>query len=79
MASKVSTTSTVVFLLLIFFVLTHAARPDSGFSSVTKPIEVSNKDNDAEENCDGIGEDECLLRRTLEAHTDYIYTQNNKH
>ncbi|KAK9061919.1 hypothetical protein SSX86_019103 [Deinandra increscens subsp. villosa] len=28
-----------------------------------------------EEGCEGIGEDECLMRRTLVAHTDYIYTQ----
>lgn len=42
-------------------------------------FKIELQDNDAEENCDGIGEDECLLRRTLEAHTDYIYTQNNKH
>ncbi|KAF3319767.1 phytosulfokines-like protein [Carex littledalei] len=27
--------------------------------------------------CEGIGEDECLTRRTLVAHTDYIYTQDN--
>ena len=30
-----------------------------------------------EENCEGVGEEECfLIRRTLAAHTDYIYTQN---
>ncbi|XP_048335354.2 phytosulfokines 3 [Ziziphus jujuba] len=30
-----------------------------------------------EESCEGIGEDECLMRRTLAAHTDYIYTQKH--
>ncbi|KAH9297359.1 hypothetical protein KI387_029041 [Taxus chinensis] len=29
--------------------------------------------------CDNIDEDECLNRRTLAAHTDYIYTQHHKH
>ncbi|CAO2813572.1 unnamed protein product [Amaranthus hypochondriacus] len=29
-----------------------------------------------EENCGGLSEDECLMRRTLLAHIDYIYTQN---
>lgn len=33
---------------------------------------------DMEESCDGIGEEECLMRRTLVAHTDYIYTQKHK-
>ncbi|TKY51051.1 Phytosulfokines 3 [Spatholobus suberectus] len=32
---------------------------------------------DVEETCDGIGEEECLMRRTLVAHTDYIYTQKH--
>lgn len=31
-----------------------------------------------DENCEGVGEEECfLIRRTLVAHTDYIYTQNH--
>lgn len=35
------------------------------------------KDERAVEDCEGIGEDECLMRRTLTAHTDYIYTQKH--
>ncbi|KAL4367469.1 hypothetical protein GQ457_05G007870 [Hibiscus cannabinus] len=31
-----------------------------------------------EDGCDGIGEEECLMRRTLAAHVDYIYTQKHK-
>lgn len=30
------------------------------------------------EQCEGVGEEECLMRRTLEAHLDYIYTQEKK-
>ncbi|XP_052205860.1 phytosulfokines 3-like [Diospyros lotus] len=32
----------------------------------------------AEESCEGVGEEECLMRRTLTAHVDYIYTQKQK-
>ncbi|KAG5528338.1 hypothetical protein RHGRI_029118 [Rhododendron griersonianum] len=28
-----------------------------------------------DESCVGVGEEECLMRRTLAAHVDYIYTQ----
>lgn len=31
-----------------------------------------------DENCEGVGKEECLMRRTLAAHVDYIYTQNHK-
>lgn len=37
--------------------------------------EAEKVDLEVEENCVGIGEEECLMRRTLAAHTDYIYTQ----
>ena len=30
------------------------------------------------ESCEGLGEEECLMRRTLAAHVDYIYTQKHK-
>lgn len=33
---------------------------------------------DIEENCKSISEEDCLMRRTLVAHTDYIYTQKEK-
>lgn len=31
-----------------------------------------------DESCEGIGEEECMNRRTLVAHLDYIYTQKQK-
>ncbi|KAG6793072.1 hypothetical protein POTOM_002256 [Populus tomentosa] len=31
-----------------------------------------------EDGRDGVGEEECLMRRTLTAQTDYIYTQKQK-
>lgn len=30
------------------------------------------------ENCTGPGEEECLMRRTLAVHLDYIYTNKNE-
>ncbi|KAL6961317.1 hypothetical protein U1Q18_039085 [Sarracenia purpurea var. burkii] len=40
--------------------------------------EAAQRHQDAvEESCEGVGDDEeCLMRRTLAAHVDYIYTQN---
>ena len=40
--------------------------------------EVEAKQAEMEETCGGVGEEECLMRRTLAAHLDYIYTQNHK-
>ncbi|XVF61396.1 hypothetical protein PTKIN_Ptkin08bG0126100 [Pterospermum kingtungense] len=31
-----------------------------------------------EDSCEGVAEEECLMRRTLAAHIDYIYTQKQK-
>lgn len=39
---------------------------------------VEAKQVEMEEICKGVGEEECLMRRTLAAHLDYIYTQNHK-
>ncbi|KAK4777564.1 hypothetical protein SAY87_017751 [Trapa incisa] len=33
---------------------------------------------EVEASCEGMGEDECLMRRTLVAHIDYLYTQKTK-
>ncbi|KAI8003259.1 Phytosulfokines 3 [Camellia lanceoleosa] len=30
---------------------------------------------DNEESCEGVNKEECLIKRTLVAHIDYIYTQ----
>lgn len=43
-------------------------------------VQETEADTVEEESCKGIGEEECLIRRSdLVAHTDYIYTQNHKH
>ncbi|KAG5526271.1 hypothetical protein RHGRI_032526 [Rhododendron griersonianum] len=74
--SKVSTFCITALLLL--FALTCTARPGPPFSDAT-PMKTQHEDvNDVEVegiNCEGVGEEECLMRRTLAAHVDYIYTQ----
>ncbi|KAM0910867.1 hypothetical protein ACQ4PT_013873 [Festuca glaucescens] len=80
--------SLLLFLLLSF---SHAARVAA---TVRNQAEVDAGDEEVasfsaaaavgDERCgDGTGvqegEEECLMRRTLVAHTDYIYTQGGKH
>ncbi|PSS19264.1 Phytosulfokine-beta like [Actinidia chinensis var. chinensis] len=61
--------------LLLFLALTCTARPEPAFhNSKTQHQDVEV----GMENCEGVGEDECLMRRTLAAHVDYIYTQKHQ-
>ncbi|KAL6964145.1 hypothetical protein U1Q18_035204 [Sarracenia purpurea var. burkii] len=78
MMSKVCAFSMVI-TLLIFFELTCAARPGPAFHDVT-PANTEHGDAEVEfeESCEGVGDEECLMRRTLAAHVDYIYTQKQK-
>ncbi|TXG64065.1 hypothetical protein EZV62_011059 [Acer yangbiense] len=71
MSSKVSALC-IATLLLFFFTLSSAARPHPG--SFSDDVEAEK----VEEKCEGVGEDECLMRRTLAAHVDYIYTQKTQ-
>ncbi|KAG2327174.1 hypothetical protein Bca52824_009902 [Brassica carinata] len=71
------TTFFFIIVLLLCSTLTNAsARP---ISTTVYPEEISvEKLEQGEESCEGVGEEECvLIRRTLVAHTDYIYTQNH--
>ncbi|CAL1361356.1 unnamed protein product [Linum trigynum] len=60
-------TIAVILIFFFFFFLAHGARPNPTTLQVRKGESGS---------CDGIGEEECLARRTLQAHVDYIYTQD---
>ncbi|KAK2452654.1 putative phytosulfokine [Trifolium repens] len=69
--------------LLLSFSLTYSSRPNLGFKGVSNSLHEDHVDSKAssvdleDESCDGVeGEQECLTRRTLEAHLDYIYTQH---
>ncbi|TKY71226.1 Phytosulfokines 3 [Spatholobus suberectus] len=70
-------------LSFLFLTLTYAGRTGPASSYVISNNEVleeemTNVMTNVEETCQGIGEEECLMRRTLAAHTDYIYTQKLK-
>ncbi|KAF6150545.1 hypothetical protein GIB67_030346 [Kingdonia uniflora] len=75
------TTCLILIALLLVFSQTFAARPEPTLPkeslSDTKHAEVDNK-AETVESCEGLGEDDCLMRRTLNAHIDYIYTQEAK-
>ncbi|MBA0747259.1 hypothetical protein Gogos_004187 [Gossypium gossypioides] len=69
--------SLFIAALLFNFMLSYAARPEPTLF-LTQHGGVEAEKVDADENCEGIGKEECLMRRTLAAHVDYIYTQNHK-
>ncbi|KAL8113533.1 hypothetical protein AgCh_020746 [Apium graveolens] len=74
-------TSLCIISVLLIITQVTAARIGPTFSDVT-PMKTYHKDDEAvkastEMNCSGPAEEECLMRRTLAAHIDYIYTQRN--
>ncbi|XP_077215623.1 phytosulfokines 3-like [Tasmannia lanceolata] len=69
-----SKNSLFVVALFLLLSLSYAARPEPK----TQQEGFGSENLDANEVCEGVGEEECLMRRTLVAHTDYIYTQGNK-
>ncbi|GFY99442.1 phytosulfokines 3-like [Actinidia eriantha] len=77
---------TTLFLLslLLCSTLSYAARPqplpveDSPAKTHLPGVEATHHGEMVDESCDGVGEEECLMRRTLAAHIDYIYTQKQK-
>ncbi|KAG9440632.1 hypothetical protein H6P81_020797 [Aristolochia fimbriata] len=78
-------TQLLALALLLLFSLASAARRHplavSDHSAVeTDQVAVAVETEPAEgtEGCDGVGEEECLMRRTLAAHIDYIYTNGAK-
>ncbi|KAI3497397.1 hypothetical protein L1887_39975 [Cichorium endivia] len=60
----------ITIVLLLSQSPSAVARPPPNFTQLLK--------DDVEENCRGDGEEECLMRRTLVAHLDYIYTQSKQ-
>ncbi|KGN48631.1 hypothetical protein Csa_003351 [Cucumis sativus] len=85
MPSKFFSFLFIFFLLLLLHrPLAYAARPTPAAPTTIPTQELAEelKQSDGEmvmdENCDGVGEEECLMRRTLAAHLDYVYTQKHK-
>ncbi|KAG2704776.1 hypothetical protein I3843_05G020700 [Carya illinoinensis] len=82
MSSKVSTLCLVAALLLFYTLTSATARPEPTFADIPS-LKTQHRDAElgkvmVEETCEGAGEEECLERRTLAAHIDYIYTQKHK-
>ncbi|KAK8517453.1 hypothetical protein V6N13_127629 [Hibiscus sabdariffa] len=70
--------ATFLLLSLLFVsTLSLAARSGPALPNHSTPKTQAQGIAD-EDGCDGIGEEECLMRRTLAAHVDYIYTQKHK-
>ncbi|KAG7567342.1 Phytosulfokine [Arabidopsis thaliana x Arabidopsis arenosa] len=82
--AKVSALLTIALLLCSMLMCT--ARPEPAISvsiaTAADPYNMEKKiegklDDMVEEIC-GSDDEDCLMRRTLVAHTDYIYTQKKK-
>ncbi|KAL5197121.1 hypothetical protein ABZP36_000633 [Zizania latifolia] len=59
-----------------------AIRPEPETTAANAKVVVAPDEKEAAEEdfvvgCEGVGEEECMARRTLVAHTDYIYTQQH--
>ncbi|WOL10912.1 phytosulfokines-like [Canna indica] len=74
-------TTMFVIALLLFVSVWRATRhqPADPTSTAAVQQQQENSFKRADEGCEGLAEEKCLMRRTLVAHTDYIYTQGNKH
>ncbi|KAE8707675.1 Phytosulfokine [Hibiscus syriacus] len=77
---KLAALFVLTLLLLVSTTVSFAARSGPALSNnspaKTQPQETGEA-VEVEDSCEGIPEDECLMRRTLAAHVDYIYTQKH--
>ncbi|CAL5206117.1 unnamed protein product [Lathyrus oleraceus] len=65
----------IALALLLSFSLISATRPNVGLNIVSSTHKDDSAVDSKEVSCEGVKEEqECLTRRTLEAHLDYIYT-----
>ncbi|KAL5217343.1 hypothetical protein ABZP36_018027 [Zizania latifolia] len=82
-SSKLAAIFLAATLLCLICSRSQAARPEPGSSghksqgAVSSVAHQKEMDQKAMECQRGEPEEECLIRRTLVAHTDYIYTQGN--
>lgn len=65
--------------LLVFFLVNLLLINEFQYRSYNmQEVEADNNNvEDGEVSCAGLEEQECLMRRTLAAHVDYIYTQKH--
>ncbi|KAM0937993.1 putative phytosulfokine [Dioscorea sansibarensis] len=72
------TTVLLLSLLLVLSLTRSSGRPVPSDPKTTKEVVDEANPEAEEESCEGAGDEECLMRRTLSAHIDYIYTQGKK-
>ncbi|TMX04974.1 hypothetical protein EJD97_003759 [Solanum chilense] len=80
--AKLNTFCMIAFLLFLALTCASSRPVRAPYHDVTPMEHTKDKaamKEDVEDRCEGPGgEEECLMRRTLEAHLDYIYTQRHK-
>ncbi|KAG5235409.1 phytosulfokine precursor family protein [Salix suchowensis] len=64
--------------LMLSFDLANNYGSKSLHLSFWEVVEAEHAEVMEEISCECFGEEECLMRRTLAAYTDYMYTQKNK-
>nr|XP_023918626.1 phytosulfokines 3-like isoform X2 [Quercus suber] len=64
-------------LFLVLLLLSSARARPLSFTTTTRPESNLHipESSIVDGSCKGIGSEECLIRRSMLAHTDYIYTQ----
>ncbi|XP_065615609.1 phytosulfokines 3-like [Quercus suber] len=65
-------------LFLVLLLLSSARARPLSFTTTTRPesnLHIPEESSIVDGSCKGIGSEECLIRRSMLAHTDYIYTQ----
>ncbi|PWA58115.1 phytosulfokine [Artemisia annua] len=83
MSKAIRVTNLCMIAILFISMLSYTiARPVPTFNDVT-PVETHPTEEEVAkaktaENCTGPGEEECLMRKTLTAHLDYIYTKKHQ-
>ncbi|XP_057449654.1 phytosulfokines-like [Lotus japonicus] len=73
MMSKIKGTALFFTILFLCYMLTQSARPEPDYNKESLDVE------EVDRSCEGITEEEeeCLNKKTLAAHIDYIYTQKH--
>ncbi|XP_048134848.1 phytosulfokines 4-like isoform X2 [Rhodamnia argentea] len=79
MSPRVKCLALLALLAVSFAAVSSAARPDPASSGGAASTAQSQPQVGEDCGGGGVGAEECLMRRTLEAHLDYIYTQNHHH
>ncbi|XVE91711.1 hypothetical protein REPUB_Repub01dG0034500 [Reevesia pubescens] len=66
-----------IFLILALLLLTSTAQTRPISTTIGLPFSSSESSLIDDGECKDLDGEECLIRRSLAAHTDYIYTQEN--